>query len=302
MTTDTKQTQSTSKPVHPLRQRMIEDMTMRRMSQHIQKDYVRHVKNFSEFLGRSPDQADAEDLRRFQLALVNQGKSASTINSTLSGLSFFYRVTLNRPDILRLTRRVPEPQRLPEILAPAEVFSLIDATEHPKYKALFATAYGAGLRLSELVSLKVNDIDSERMLIRVEQGKGSRDRQAMLSESLLEILRDWWRKGKALNLMLPGGWLFPSRNPVNPVSDRQVSRVFHQVAQRIGLEKKASMHSLRHAFATHLLESGADIRVIQVLLGHRKLETTARYCHVATRLLRAVTSPLDEIVKPPKDS
>lgn len=294
---NTHHTPSETQTVHPLRLRMIEDMSLRRMGPSAQRDYLRQVKRFAEFLGRSPDKAKAEDVRRYQLALEQQGVSAMTINAVLSGLSFFFKVTLDRPDMLRLTRRPKMPAKLPEVLSPTEVYQLIQATDKPKYKAIFATAYGAGLRVSEVTSLKVNDIDSQRMIIRVEQGKGHRDRQAVLSKSLLEALRHWWLVGKAQQVMLPNGWLFPGRNPVDPVSARQVERVYHQVAKKIGITKPGAMHSLRHAFATHLLESGADIRVIQVLLGHRRLDTTARYCHLAQSTLAKVSNPLDELLR-----
>lgn len=294
---NTHQTPSEIQTVHPLRLRMIEDMSLRKMGAHVQRDYLRQVKRFAEFLGRSPDKAEAEDLRRYQLALEQQGVSAATINAVLSGLSFFFKVTLNRPDMLRLTRRPRMPVKLPEVLSPTEVYQLIEATDKPNYKAIFATAYGAGLRVSEVTALKVTDIDSQRMIIRIEQGKGQRDRQAMLSDAILTALRHWWLIGKAQNVMLPNGWLFPGKNPVNPVSVRQVERVYHQVTKKIGITKPGAMHSLRHAFATHLLESGVNIRVIQQLLGHRRLDTTARYCHLAGGTLKGVTSPLDELVR-----
>ncbi len=186
-----------------------------------------------------------------------------------------------------------------QVLSVEEVERLLAGASNPKHRAALAVAYGAGLRASEVVHLKVADIDSERMIVRVNQGKGRRDRYAMLSPSLLELLRAWWRHGHAQGKMRPGGWLFPGRNPVNPLSTRQLNRACHRAAQAGGLEKRVSMHTLRHSFATHLLENKVDIRVIQVLLGHRKLETTARYSHVATRTLSAVTSPLEQLVVPP---
>jgi site-specific recombinase XerD len=176
---------------------------------------------------------------------------------------------------------------------------LLAGLSNPKHRAALAVAYGAGLRASEVVHLKIADIDSERMIVRVHQGKGRRDRYAMLSPSLLELLRAWWRHGHARDKMLPSGWLFPGRNPVNPLSTRQLNKACHAAAQAGGLDKRVSMHTLRHSFATHLLENKVDIRVIQVLLGHRKLETTARYSHVATRMLGEVTSPLEHLMLPP---
>jgi site-specific recombinase XerD len=188
---------------------------------------------------------------------------------------------------------------VPSVLSVEEVARLLAGARNPKHRAALAVAYGAGLRASEVVQLKVTDIDSERMIVRVEQGKGQCDRYAMLSPSLLELLRDWWRCGQAQGKMRPGGWLFPGRNAVKPLSTRQLNKACHTAAQAAGLGKRVSMHTLRHSFATHLLVYKVDIRVIQVLLGHRKLETTARYSHVATRTLSAVTSPLDQLALHP---
>lgn len=285
-------TEST-KAISPLRQRMLDDMAMRKLSPKTQKGYVRSVKRFVHFFGRSPDEAEAEDLRRFQLHLAQSGVSAGNINGMLTGLRFFYSVTLSRPEVLAKVCHVAEEEKLPVILSPEEVSRLLAATVNLKHKAALSVAYGAGLRASEVVHLASTDIDSERMLIRVEQGKGSRDRHAMLSENLLALLRAWYREGRAKRRLLPRGWLFPGLNPVNPMSTRQLSRVFHLARKAAGIDKPASLHSLRHSFATHLLEHREDIRVIQVLLGHKKLTTTARYSQVATRTLKEVKSPLD---------
>ena len=285
--------------ISPLRQRMIDDMTLRKLSPKTQAAYLRAVIKFTCFFGQSPDLASPEDLRRFQLDLVETGVSPITINATLTGLGFLFGVTLERPDALKRTSRVRKPQKLPQVLSVDEVARLLTGASNPKHRAALAVAYGTGLRASEVVHLKVTDIDSERMIVRVEQGKGQRDRYAMLSPSLLELLRDWWRHGQAQGKMRPGGWLFPGRNPVRPLSTRQLNKACHLAAEAAGLERRVSMHTLRHSFATHLLENKVDIRVIQVLLGHRKLETTARYSHVATRTLSAVTSPLDQLALPP---
>ncbi len=180
-------------------------------------------------------------------------------------------------------------------LASAEVALLLQAAPGPKYKAAFATAYGAGLRVSEVVALKVGDIDSERMLLRVEQGKGRKDRHAMLSPQLLGQLRAWWREGRRRGALLPAGWLFPGRNPIEPLSTRQLNRAVHAAAEAAGIKKRVSPHTLRRSFATHLLEQDIDIRIIQVLLGHAKLDTTARYTRVANTTIRSVTSPLDRL-------
>ncbi|MEE8616760.1 MAG: site-specific integrase [Roseateles sp.] len=285
--------------ISPLRQRMIDDMTLRKLSPKTQASYLRAVLRFTRFFGRAPDLASPEDLRAFQLHLVAAGVSSTTINATITGLTFFFGITLERPAALKRMSPVHKPQKLPLVLSVDEVARLLAAAGNPKHRAALAVAYGAGLRASEVVHLKVVDIDSERMIVRVVQGKGRRDRYAMLSPSLLELLRSWWRHGHAQGKMLPGGWLFPGRNPARPLSTRQLNHACHLAAQAGGLEKRVSMHTLRHSFATHLLENKVDIRVIQVLLGHRKLETTARYSHVATRMLSEVTSPLDQLALPP---
>jgi site-specific recombinase XerD len=291
-----------TKPISPLRQRMIEDMTMRKLSPRTQGTYIRVVANFTRFLTRSPDTAEAEDLRRYQLHLVEQGVSSTSINANISGLKLFFESTLDRPEVMRKMRHIYEPRRLPEILSIEEVTRLLQAAGSLKYQAALSVAYGAGLRASEIVHLNVTDIDSDsdRMNLRVEQGKGKRDRHAMLSPGLLKILRAWWRDGQAKRKLLPGGWLFPGQNPVNPLSTRQLGRMFHLARNAAEIDKRVSLHSLRHAFATHLLEQGEDIRVIQVLLGHKRLESTAHYTQVATKLLREITGPLETLkLEPP---
>ena len=279
----------------PLRQRMIDDMTMRRLSPKTQTAYIRAVKKLAQFLGHSPHSASAEDLRLFQLHMAANGVSNKTINATITGLRFFFEVTLEDHQILRRMSTVHEPRNLPMILSPDEVRRVLEAATSLKYKTALSTAYGAGLRASEVTHLKVSDIDSQRMLIHVEQGKGGKDRNAMLSPILLGLLRQWWRTAQAERKMLKGGWLFPGRNPVNPLSTRQLNRAFHAAVTLAGLDKTVNLHSLRHAFATHLLEQHTDIRVIQVLLGHKKLETTALYSQVATTTLRDTQSPLDTL-------
>jgi integrase/recombinase XerD len=286
-------------PSHPtgsaLRDRMIEDMNVRGFTEDTRRDYIRCVKRFAAFIGRSPDTATAEDLRRFQVHQTQAGMQPPGINSSVSALRFFFTVTLDRPDLSRRLAVVHQPRKLPTVLSVEEVARLLEAAPGPKYKAAFGTAYGAGLRVSEVVALKVTDIDSTRMLIRVERGKGRKDRHAMLSPQLLDLLRAWWREGKRRGVMLPQGWLFPSRNPIMPLSTRQMNRAVHAAAQAAEIKRRVTPHTLRHSFATHLLEQGIDIRVIQVLLGHSKLETTALYARVATNTIRAVTSPLDRI-------
>jgi integrase/recombinase XerD len=285
----------TTKPVSPLRQRMIEDMALRKLAPKTQSHYLRAVINLTCFLGRSPDTASPEDLRRYQLHLVETGISSIMLNHTITALRFFFGVTLDRADALAKMSAVREPRKLPVVLSREEVARLIDAAGKPKYQAVLSVAYGAGLRASEVVALKVGDIDSTRMTLRVEQGKGRKDRYAMLSPVLLKCLRVWWQAAHAKGKMLDGGWLFPGQNPVNPMSTRQLNRICHMAAVAANIDKRVSMHTLRHSYATHLLEQKVDIRIIQVLLGHKKLETTALYAQVATDVLREVVSPLESL-------
>src|SRR5712675_1435169 len=239
------------KPISPLRRRMIEDMTVRNFVEKTRNDYIRHVRTFTTFLGRAPDTAAPEDLRLFQLHQTQTGVGASGINGSVAALRFFFTVTLDRPAL--------------------------------------SAAYGAGLRVSEVVALKVSDIDSERMLLHIEQGKGRKDRFAMLSPRLLELLRDWYRIAR------PAVWLFPGRDPLLPLTTRQFNRAVHAAADRAAIKKRVTPHTLRHSFATHLLEEKTDVRLIQVLLGHARLDTTALYAQVATNVIRAVMSPLDRL-------
>jgi integrase/recombinase XerD len=286
----------TEAAVSPLRRRMIEDMTIRKFAPRTQEGYIRAVRSFSAFLGASPDTASSEDVRRYQLHLVSSGAGAPTINHSLTALRFLFMVTLRKPDLVLHMPFVREPRRLPVVLSPEEVARLLEAAPGLKYKAALSVAYGAGLRASEVVSLKVADIDSARMVIRVEQGKGRKDRYVMLSEHLLDLLRAWWKAAR------PQGWLFPGQNRVNPLTTRQLNRACRAAAQLAELDKPVSLHTLRHSFATHLLEQKIDIRVIQVLLGHKKLDTTALYTRVAIKALGEVTSPLERLapkVKPP---
>jgi len=279
----------TDKPISPLRQRMIEDMTARHFAEKAQTDYIRYVKSFAAFLGRSPDAASAEDLRLFQQHMTKTHVSPGVVNATVVALRFFFKVTLERDDLVRRLTLVSEPRRVPIVLSPEEVARLLTAAPGVKYRAALGVAYGAGLRVSEVVALKVSDIDRERMLLRVEQGKGRKDRFVMLSPQLLELLRDWWQVAR------PRGWLFPGLDPVNPMSARQLCRAVSAAARAAGIAKRVSPHTLRHSFATHLLEQNVDIRVIQVLLGHAKLETTALYTRVAVNTIRDVTSPLERL-------
>ena len=286
----------TEQAISPLRRRMIEDMAIRKFAAKTQHDYVQRVKDFAAFLGRCPDTATAEDVRRFRLHLTSSGAGTPKINATVAALRFFFKVTLDRPDLTKHLSFVHEPRKVPVVLSPEEVARFLEAAPGIKYKAALSVAYGAGLRVSEVVSLKVSDIDSKRMMVRVEQGKGRKDRHAMLSPVLLELLCDWYCIAR------PQGWLFPGQNPVNPMTTRQLTRACQAAAHMAELTKRVTPHTLRHSFATHLLEQNIDVRVIQVLLGHAKLETTALYTRVATNTIREVMSPLDRLtpLQPPK--
>jgi site-specific recombinase XerD len=286
----------TDEAISPLRRRMIEDMTIRKLSPKTQQGYIRTIKNLASFLGRSPDKASFEDVRRFQLHAAQSGVGTGALNATVAALRFFFRVTLKRSAIIEHTAFIHGPRKLPVVLSPDEVARFLDAAPGLKYKAALSVAYGAGLRVSEVVALKISDIDSKRMVIRIEQGKGHKDRYVMLSPHLLELLRAWCKAGR------PQGWLFPGQNPVNPLTTRQFNRACHTAAHMAGIDKRVSPHTLRHSFATHLLEQNIDIRVIQVLLGHAKLDTTALYTRVATKTIREIMSPLDHITGKVKEA
>jgi integrase/recombinase XerD len=287
---------ATTAPITPLRQRMLHDMMMRGLLPRTQDQYVRHVQRFAAYLGRPPDTATPEDLRNFQIQQHESGASAGTINGAVSALRFLYTVTLRRRDLARGLVPTRRPHTVREVLSVEEAARLLEAAPGIKYKAALGVAYGAGLRVSEVAHLKVDDIDSQRMLIRVEQGKGGRDRNAMLSPQLLELLRLWWREGKRRGVMFPHGWLFPGRSYTDPISSRQLHRAVQEAAEVAGIKRRISPHTLRHSFATHLLEQDVDIRVIQVLLGHCNIETTAIYTKVSTKTIQAVASPLERII------
>lgn len=281
--------------VTPLRQRMLEDMRLRKLEPRTQEAYIRAVRKLAAYLKRSPDTASVEDLRNFQLHLVDTGASPMTLNVTLTGLRFLFDVTLERVDLMARMHPVKLPHKVPVVLSVQESRRLIAAATNIKHQAALSVAYGAGLRASEVIGLKVSDVDSQRMTLRVEQGKGRKDRYAMLSPVLLQRLRTWWRIAHAQGRMRPGGWLFPGLDPTDPLTPRQLNRAVHAAADAAGIDKRVSTHTLRHGFATHLLERKVDIRVIQVLLGHKRLETTAIYTHVATDLLREVIGPLEPL-------
>ena len=283
------------------RLRMIEDMRMRKLELRTREAYIRAVRRLAKYLHRHPETATAEELRSFQLHLVDQGVSPITLNATITGLKFFFEVTVGHREVMAKMQPVHVPRTLPIILSREEVGRLIAASGNLKHQTALAVAYGAGLRASEVTALKVGDIDSQRMTLRVEQGKGRKDRYAMLSPVLLERLRVWWKVARAQGKMFDGGWLFPGLNPIESLSTRQLNRAIHAAAKAAQIDKRVSLHTLRHSFATHLLEQKVDIRVIQVLLGHKKLDTTALYAQVATDVLREVVSPLDTLDPLPLD-
>jgi integrase/recombinase XerD len=281
--------------ISPLRRKLIEDMTVRNLDPSTQRGYIGAVRSCSRYCGRHPARLTFEDVRRYQLYLIERGLAPGSVNSAMVALRFFFRVTLGRPEALDYIPMAREPQRLPVVMTPEEVASVLEAATDLKWRTALSVAYGAGLRAAEVVGLKVSDIDSQRMRIRVEQGKGRRDRDALLSPHLLKTLRNWWKEAR------PPVWLFPNNHtPFNPVTPRSLNRAFHEAVRRAGITKPVCLHTLRHCFATHLLEQGVDVRVIQVLLGHKKLETTAVYTHVVAKTLDGVDSPLDLLqLRPP---
>lgn len=281
--------------IHPLRRRMVEDMTLRNFDQRTQQAYIRSVRSCCRYCGGTPGELTFEDVRHYQLHLTQSGLAPASINGAMVALRFFFRVTLKRPEALDYIPIARQPQRLPVVLTPDEVARLLQAAPGLKWRTALSVAYGAGLRAAEVVGLKVGDIDSQRMRIRVEQGKGRRDRDALLSPHLLATLRNWWKVAR------PPVWLFPNRlTSFNAVTPRSLNRAFHIAVRTAGISKPVCLHTLRHCFATHLLEQNVDVRVIQVLLGHKKLETTSVYTHVAAKTLDGIESPLDLLqLRPP---
>ncbi len=273
----------------PLRQRMIEDMTVRNLSPATQRSYVHAVAKFSRYFGRSPDRLGLEDVRAFQVHLIAKGISWPALNQTVCALRFFYGVTLGQAEIPERIPYAREPRTLPVVLSADEVVRFLEAVPSLKTRTALTTAYAAGLRASEAVGLKVGDIDSGRMVIRVEHGKGGKDRYVMLSPQLLRILRTYWR------LARPKRWLFPGRDESAPIDVTVLHAACRSARAAARLDKRVTVHTLRHSFTTHLLESGTDIRIIQVLLGHRSLTTTARYTQVSAGLIAATASPLDRL-------
>ena len=280
----------------PLRQRMIEDMNARKLGAHSQRSHIHSCKRFAAFLKRSPDTATPDDIRRFQLHLIESGVSIGNRNRIMTGVKFLVRVTLRRLDLAAEIYHLREPQKIPEVMSPDETRRLLAVATSLKARVMLSLGYGCGLRASEVVRLKVKHIDSAQKIIRIEQSKGRKDRNVMLSPEMIDLLQQWWkvRRGyDAHTTPLQERWLFPGSKPGQPMSTRQLNRLFHEAADGAGIRKRVCLHTLRHSFATHLLERGADIRIIQALLGHDKLDTTARYTRVATGMIARIESPLD---------
>ena len=292
---------SDTNTVSPLRQRMIEDMAARKLNPHTQRGHVYSCKRFAAWLKRSPDTATAEEVRQFQLQLIESGMSICNRNRIMTGVRFLFRVTLRRHDLAAEIWHIREPERLPPVLSPEEVKRVLAMARSLKARAMLTLAYGCGLRAGEVVRLRAGDIDSEQKIIRIVQSRGRKDRHVMLPAEVLKLLRQWWkvRPTASNNSVAPEQrWLFPGRGQHRPMTTRQFGRLFKEAAKAAGLRKTVSLHSLRHSFATHLLERGKDIRVIQALLGHSKPETTARYSRVAIGLIAKIESPLEGLSAP----
>src|SRR5438876_7474180 len=293
MTTDT---------ISPLRRRMIEDMNARKLCAGTQRGHIRSCKRFAAFLKRPPDTTTAEDVRRFQLHLAETGMSICNRNRIMTGLKFLLRVTLRRLDLAAEVYHIREPQKVPLVMSQDETRRLLAVASSLKVCVLLSLGYGCGLRAGEVVRLKVKHIDSAQKIIRVEQSKSRKDRNVMLSAETLDLLRQWWKARPSrydAGTPVQERWLFPGRRG-KPMTTRQLNRLFHEAADAAGIRKGVTLHALRHSFATHLLERGTDIRIIQTLLGHDKLDTTARYTRVATGMIAGIESPLDLLSQPRK--
>jgi integrase/recombinase XerD len=289
--------------ISPLRQRMIEDMNARKLCTGTQKGHIRSCKQFAAFLKRSPDTATAEDIRRFQLRLSETGVSICNRNRIMTGLRFLFRVTLRRLDLAAAIYHIREPQKIPLVMSPDETRRLLAVASSLKVRTLLSLGYGCGLRAGEVVRLKVKHIDRAQNIIRIEQAKSRKDRNVMLSPETLDLLRQWWKARPSRHdgeTPVEERWLFPGTKLGKPMTTRQLNRMFHKAADAAGIKKAVTLHALRHSFATHLLERGTDIRVIQALLGHDKLDTTARYTRVATAMIAGIESPLDLLSQPHK--
>jgi integrase/recombinase XerD len=289
--------------ISPLRQRMIEDMNARKLGAGTQRGHIRSCKQFSAFLKRSPETATAEDIRRFQLHLSETGTSICNRNRIMTGVKFLLRVTLRRLDLAAEIYHIREPEKIPLVMSPDETRRLLAVATSLKARVALSLCYGCGLRAGEVVRLKVKHIDSAQKIIRIEQSKGRKDRNVMLSPETVDLLRQWWKVRRGFDTHttpLQERWLFPGRKPGRPMTTRQLNRLFHEAANGAGIKKGVTLHALRHSFATHLLERGTNIRILQALLGHDKLETTARYTQVATGMIAGIKSPLDLLSQPRK--
>lgn len=286
-----------STPTTPLRARMIADMSARNLGPASQTSHLRACKRFAAFLGRSPETATPDDVKDFQQHLIESGVSICTRNQTMTGVKFLFRVSLRRHDLVAEIFHLREPDRVPLVLSQKEIKRILARATNLKTKVMLSLAYGCGLRAGEVVRLKAGDIDSAQEIIRIVQAKGRKDRNVMLSSNILGLLRDWWKErptGQDKDVPTPERVLFPGHSGKH-LSARQLSRLFFKTAREAGITKRVTLHTLRHSFATHLLERGVDIRVIQALLGHSKLTTTAQYARVATGMIAAVDSPLDDL-------
>src|ERR1700726_852880 len=296
MTTDT---------ASPLRQRMIEDMNARKLCAGTQRGHILSCKRFVAFLKRSPDTATLEDIRRFQLHLADAGMSICNRNRIMTGLRFLFRVTLRRLDLAAEIYHIREPQKIPQVISPDETRRVLAVATSLKARVALSLCYGCGLRAGEVVRLKVKHIDRAQKIIRIEQSKGRKDRNVMLSPETIDLLRQWWKARRGFDAHttpLQERWLFPGGKAGMPMTTRQLNRLFHEAADGAGIKKGFTLHALRHSFATHLLERGTDIRIIQALLGHDKLDTTARYTRVATGMIANIESPLDTLAQSRKKS
>lgn len=271
----------------PLRRRMLDELRIRNFSPHTQEAYVGYVARFARHFGRPPDQLGPDHVRSFQVHLANTAASYSTLAQAVAALRFFYGVTLRKNWAID---RIPYPKpgrRLPVVLSRDDVMKFLGCLHNVKHRAILTTCYAAGLRISEVTKLRVSDVDSSRMVIRVGQGKGKKDRMVPLSSTLLDLLREYWR------VLRPRVWLFPGPQPNRPITTRSVQRICARARKSSGIGRKVTAHTLRHCFATHLLEGGTNVRTIQLLLGHASLRTTATYTHVATGDVLSTKSPLD---------
>jgi site-specific recombinase XerD len=274
----------------PLRQRFIEDMQLRGLAPTTQRSYIHYVEDYAKFFKTSPEKLDQEALRQYELHLLNERKlSPQSVNTFISSVQFLYVTTLEMPWGKECFPRLRVGRTLPVVLDPKEVALFFDHVPSLKYRAALMLCYGAGLRISEAVALKVSDIDSQRMVIRVEQGKGGKDRYVMLSHRLLTVLRRYWRAAR------PQEWMFPSWRGNRHLTATSLSLACRDASEQCGIAKRITAHTLRHSFATHLLENGTDTRVIQMLLGHSRIDTTARYTKVSADLIARTQSPLDRL-------